>query len=101
MAFTIATCEAIYLQHFLNELSLAQPSVTLLLDNQSTMQLAHNPVHHSRTKHIDVFIHERLESGNIKLDEIHEVSARPRHPMSPQPLSVSEVNTLQRLFNLV
>jgi hypothetical protein len=73
MASTIATCEAIYLRRFLNELGLAQPAVTLLLDNQSAMHLARNPVHHSRTKHIDIqhhFIREKLESGDIKLEYI-------------------------------
>ena len=54
MASTIATCEAIFLRRFIGELGFPQSSITLLLDNQSAMQLAHNPVHHSRTKHIDV-----------------------------------------------
>ena len=73
MAATIATCEAIFLRRFLDELDLPQSSVTLLLDNQSAMQLARNPVHHSRTKHIDVrhhFIREKVESGEIKLEYI-------------------------------
>ena len=73
MASTIATCEAIFLRRFLDELDFPQSSVTLLLDNQSAMQLARNPVHHSRTKHIDVrhhFIREKVESGEIKLEYV-------------------------------
>ena len=32
-------------------------------DNQGCIALAKNPIHHKRTKHIDV--HEKVESGEI------------------------------------
>ena len=40
----------------------------LYCDNKSAISIAHNPVQHNRTKHIDVdrhFIKEKLDSGLI------------------------------------
>jgi hypothetical protein len=41
-----------------------------MYDNQGCIQLAKNPMHHSRTKHIDIqhyFIREKLETEEICL----------------------------------
>lgn len=58
----------------------------------SAQKLAHNPVHHSRTKHIDVrhhFVREVIEEGQLKLshvgtedmlaDVLTKALARPKH----------------------
>ena len=40
----------------------------LYYDNKSTINIAHNPVQHDRTKHVEVdkhFIKEKLDSGII------------------------------------
>ena len=40
----------------------------LYCDNKSTISIAHNPVQHDRTKHIEIdrhFIKEKLDSGLI------------------------------------
>lgn len=55
----------------LNELTGVNNSVQLYNDNQSAQKLAHNPVFHNRTKHIDVkyhYIKKLIESRVIKLD---------------------------------
>ena len=39
-------------------------------DNQGTLKLAHNPVFHSRIKHVDIrhhFTREKIESGQVTL----------------------------------
>ena len=42
-------------------------------DNQGSLKLAHNPIFHSRTKHVDVqhhFIKEKVELGQVTLDYV-------------------------------
>jgi len=71
MALTHATKETVWLRALLGELGFHQgdPS-TIFEDNQSCIALARNPVHHARTKHIDIrhhYIREKLESGEVTL----------------------------------
>jgi len=71
VATSFAAREAIWLRKLFTELHLPDPSpVELRTDNQSSMAIAKNPVHHQRTKHIDVahhFIRGALEDGTIAL----------------------------------
>ena len=71
MALTQATKEAIWLRGLLAELNYTQEHATTLFeDNQSTIVLARNPVHHARSKHIDIqhhFIREKIESNEIEI----------------------------------
>ena len=44
--------------------------LTILCDNTSAINIAKNPVHHTRTKHIDIrhhFLRDHVEKGNITL----------------------------------
>ena len=71
MAGSEAAKEALYLSNFLGELgvSLSLP-VTLGMDNQGAIDLAYNPEHHARTKHIDrrhFFIRECVEEGKLRV----------------------------------
>ena len=46
-------------------------SVPIFCDNTSVINLTKNPVHHSRTKHIDIrhhFLRDHVEKGNITLE---------------------------------
>ena len=50
---------------------MAFSSVKILCDNTSAINISKNPVHHSRTKHIDIrhhFLRDHVEKGNIVLD---------------------------------
>lgn len=70
MALTSAAKEAVFLQRLIGEITGESYVVTLCNDNQSAQKLAQNPVHHNRTKHIDVryhFIRELVENNKIKL----------------------------------
>ena len=76
MALTHATKEAIWLRSLLKELRFRfkleeeHTATTIYEDNQSSIALAKNPVHHARTKHIDIqhhFIREKVESGEVDL----------------------------------
>ena len=71
MAGSEAAKEAIYLSSFLNELGVAssQPP-PLHMDNKSAIDLAYNPEHHARTKHIErrhYFVRECVEQGRLRV----------------------------------
>ena len=69
MAASEASKEAIYLKRFAQELGLADDSaLELHVDNKGARDLAYNPEHHSRTKHIDrrhFYIREMVENGEL------------------------------------
>ena len=69
-----ATKEAVWLRLLLSEIGqLKAGPTTLLIDNQSAIARAKNPVCHSRTKHVAVqhhFIREKVESGEVKAEYI-------------------------------
>lgn len=49
------------------------PSISLKGDNQGSIALAHNPVYHARTKHIDIqhhYIRDEVAAGRINLQYI-------------------------------
>lgn len=64
-------CEGIWIQRLLAELKLeGYEVVELKCDNQAAISIAKNPVHHDRTKHVEVdrhFISEKIEKGTLKL----------------------------------
>ena len=68
-AMANGVCKIIWLQRVLEELR--QPvnmPMKLYCDNKSTISIAHNPVQHDRTKHIEIdrhFIKEKLEARLI------------------------------------
>ena len=69
IAASEAAKEAIYLKRFATELGLADESpIKLYGDNRGAIDLAYNPEHHSRTKHIDrrhFYIREMVENNEI------------------------------------
>ena len=71
MAASEAAKEAIHLRSFLSELGRGEDKPTkLAVDNQAAWDLAYNPEHHSRTKHIErrhFFVRERVESLEISV----------------------------------
>lgn len=73
MSLTEATKEAVYLRSMMRELDVASlkvDKVIIYCDNLGAQALMKNPVHHSRTKHIDIkyhFVRERYENGEINV----------------------------------
>ena len=69
VAASEASKEAVYLRTFLSELGLGQPGpVSLAVDNQSAINVAYNPEHHSRVKHIErrhFFVREKVENHEL------------------------------------
>ena len=62
-------CELLWLKIILEDLRIKSDNpMRLYCDNKSAISIAHNPVQHDRTKHIEVdrhFIKETLDSGLI------------------------------------
>ena len=86
-ALTNATCEAIWLRRILADLEEAQSGSTCInCDNQSAIKLAHNPVYHARTKHVELqyhFVREKIESNETELifcntkDNVADIFTKP------------------------
>lgn len=71
---TLGLCEALWLKHFLEDLGYSprQP-IQLYCDNKAACDIAHNPVQHDRTKHVEVdkfFIKEKLDAKILELPKI-------------------------------
>lgn len=64
-------CEMMWLRILLSELRLFDgESIYLYCDNQAAINMVHNPVHHDRTKHIEIdrhFIKEKLDECALKI----------------------------------
>ncbi|RVW58950.1 Retrovirus-related Pol polyprotein from transposon RE1 [Vitis vinifera] len=63
--------EGIWLRRVLKELKISdEEPMKMFCDNQSAINIAKNPVHHDRTKHVEIdrhFINEKIEEGIIKM----------------------------------
>ncbi|RVW58055.1 Retrovirus-related Pol polyprotein from transposon RE1 [Vitis vinifera] len=73
-------CEGIWLNRLLEELRvpLKHPMV-LYYDNQAAISIAKNPVHHDRTKHVEIdrhFIKEKIEEGVFKVATLRQTVKR-------------------------
>jgi hypothetical protein len=68
-SMALGICELLWLKIILNDLKVKWESpMRLFCDNKSTIAIAHDPVQHDRTKHIEIdrhFIKEKLDSGLI------------------------------------
>lgn len=72
MGFSEAAKEAIYSKRFFIDLGLKiNGSILIYNTNLRAVQLAKNPVHHARSKHIRYyFVHQELKDGIISVKHI-------------------------------
>jgi hypothetical protein len=74
MALAHGVKEVLFLRQLLHELHRVQPTTAIVYgDNQSSIAMAKNPVHHQRTKHIDVryhFVRERVGRKDIAIEYV-------------------------------
>ena len=87
------------------DLSYAISGPTIIFeDNQGAIDLSYNPVHHKRTKHINVRYHsirEKIEEGSISIQHIStEVQVA---DLLTKPVSKTRFITLRAfmLFNVI
>ena len=73
-AMALGVCELLWLQIVLEDLKiLIQKPIELLCDNQSAISIAHNPVQHDQTKHIEIdrhFLKEKLDLGILNISYV-------------------------------
>ena len=75
-----ATAEIMWLQSLLEELKVPVGRPVVYCDNLSTVMLSHNPVLHSRTKHMELslfFVREKVMQGKLLIAHVptHEQPA--------------------------
>ena len=73
LAITHAMQEGLFLRQILIDLKCKQLVISLFVDNRGAIDLAHNPVHHRRTKHVDIryhFIRSKIQSGLVKISHV-------------------------------
>ena len=74
IAVSSAACQSFWILRLIKELvSVKENLVKILVDKKSALELTRNPVHHSRSKHIDTrhhFIRDCIEEGLIKLEYV-------------------------------
>ena len=71
VAAASACSQVLWMVSTLRDFGLSFSSVPLLCDNTSAINIAKNPVQHSRTKHIEIryhFLRDNVEKGNISLE---------------------------------
>ncbi|KAK3021698.1 hypothetical protein RJ639_046548 [Escallonia herrerae] len=70
-AIALSICEGMWLKRLLEELKITcEGSIKVFCDNQASINIAKNPVHHDRTKHVEIdrhFIREKIEGGIIQM----------------------------------
>ncbi|KAK3022402.1 hypothetical protein RJ639_047376 [Escallonia herrerae] len=70
-AIALSICEGMWLKRLLEELKITcEGSIKVFCDNQASINIAKNLVHHDRTKHVEIdrhFIREKIEGGIIQM----------------------------------
>jgi ATP sulfurylase len=67
---TLGVCELLWIRNILSDLGFEprEGDMTLYCYNTQAIAIAHNPIQHDRTKHVEIdrhFIKEKLEAGII------------------------------------
>ena len=70
----LGICELIWINSLMSELRMPlMIPMKLYCDNKAAISIAHNPVQHDRTKHVEIdrhFIKEKIEVGLINLSYV-------------------------------
>jgi hypothetical protein len=102
VAAATCVCHAIWLIRLLKEINLTQDVATpIYLDSKSAIELANNPVHHERSKHINVkfhFMREEVKKKNVEL--IHVTSEDQVADIFTKPLSTMKFKKFKKLLGM-
>ena len=73
IAAAACCAQLLWLKQQLEDFQIKLPVMEIKCDNTSAINVSKNPVHHSRTKHIDVrhhFLRDHVEKGNVMLTHV-------------------------------
>ncbi|KAH9717592.1 retrovirus-related pol polyprotein from transposon RE2 [Citrus sinensis] len=101
-ALAAAVSEITWLKSLFLEIGLCYDEKPIIwCDNVSAAELAHNPVFHSRTKHIEIdlhFIRDKVLAGDLKI--LYVPSAEQIADILTKPLNSSQFNYLRLKLNV-
>ncbi|KAL6513463.1 hypothetical protein OROGR_020949 [Orobanche gracilis] len=66
--------QILWMQQQLSDYGIHARETPIMCDSTSAIAITHNPVFHSRTKHIDIkdhFIRNHVESKDVRLEKVH------------------------------
>ncbi|KAJ3701279.1 hypothetical protein LUZ61_004984 [Rhynchospora tenuis] len=102
VAASSCVCHAIWLRKLLKDMNFARDQPTeIRVDNKSAIELAKNPVHHERSKHIDIrfhFIREHVKDGDVELT--HVASREQVADIFTKPLGVELFNRFKKMLGM-
>ena len=98
VAATAAVNQALWLRKILADLHMEQTKGTeVLVDNQATIAISHNPVFHGKTKHFNIklfFLREVQKDGDITL--VYCKTEEQLADIFTKPLSVSKFQLIRK-----
>ncbi|CAM8899786.1 unnamed protein product [Rhodiola kirilowii] len=93
--------QLLWMKQMLSEYRVEQKEMTLYCDNMSAISISKNPVHHSKTKHIDIrhhFIRELVEQKVVTLK--HVTTDKQLADIFTKPLDATQFETLRSSLGL-
>jgi len=94
--------QLLWMRQTLKDYGVICDKVPLLCDNESAIKIAHNPVLHGKTKHIEIryhFIRDHVEKGDIAIKYVntkHQLA-----DMFTKPLGEARFKELRGELNVV
>ncbi|CAJ2668996.1 unnamed protein product [Trifolium pratense] len=96
-----ATADVLWVQTLLNELTVPFTTPTIYCDNQSAVLLAHNPVLHSRTKHMEIdvfFVREKVLAKQLTV--VHIPGSTQLADVLTKPVSTDKFLSMRSKLNV-
>jgi hypothetical protein len=94
--------QLLWMKQTFRDFGCEQSKIPLLCDNEGAIKLAHNPVNHLRTKHIDIrhhFLRDHQAKGDIDVQHVRtEIQLA---DIFTKPLDESRFCALRRELNII